>query len=289
MKAGFLIIAHGSRDPGWVRLVDEAVRQANWTAIARNVRLCEDAADAERREEAGNPSLETNEVYEGNANIPFEVSFLEIVEGRFIQDGIDRLEAQGVTDLFVIPFFVSSGSTHVDEIACALGAKEAPDAPTDLPPFRVDANVHFGQPMDGDPDLLASIIVDKARALSVHAEREEILIVAHGSDLPLFRARWEEGLRRVAARVAERGGFAAAGYALLLPDQVGEKARLWKENAVLAPIVMPLFLSSGYFTGHVIPERLQGAAYRYDGNALLPHPLIPRWIERQAAALLNNL
>lgn len=281
MKAGFLIIAHGSRDPGWVRLVDEAVRQADLTAIARNVRLSEGMADAERREEAGNPSLD----------IPFEVSFLEIVEGRFIQDGIDRLEAQGVTDLFVIPFFVSSGSTHVDEIAYALGAKEAPDAPTDLPPFRVDANVHFGQPMDGDPDLLANIIVDKARALSVHAELEEILIVAHGSDLPLFRARWEEGLRRVAAYVAERGGFAAAGYALLLPDQVREKARLWKESTALAPIVMPLFLSPGYFTGHVIPERLQGAAYRYDGNALLPHPLIPRWIERQAAALLklNNM
>ncbi len=91
-RYGVLVISHGSRDGKWVRLVDEAVAQ-----VLR-------------------PS-----------DIPIVSSFLEIVEGRLIQDGIRTLERQGVTDIIAVPLFVSSGSTHVDEIGYALGAKPEPE------------------------------------------------------------------------------------------------------------------------------------------------------------------
>lgn len=255
MNPGFLVICHGSRDTSWVALVDEAVRQAEFP--------------------------------EG---VPVEVVFLEIVEGRLIQDGIDRLEAKGVTDLLVIPFFVSGGSTHLDEIAYALGVKAMPAIETDLVPFRARANVYFGQPMDSDPEELARIILEKHhenRSQEESKDAEVLLLIGHGSDHPVFYERWVQGIQRIADEVRKQGKFVEVDTALLLPDQMYGKIIRWQNETDLTIRVVPLFLSSGYFTNHVIPKRIGQAACEYNGQALLPHPLISRWLERQAWTALQ--
>ncbi|AIQ66889.1 sirohydrochlorin chelatase [Paenibacillus graminis] len=252
MKPGILIISHGSRDKTWVSMVDEAVSHLT--------------------------------LGEG---LKVEASFLELVEGRLIQDGIDRLEDAGVTDIMVIPLFVSSGSTHVDEIEYALGAKAAPEKETDLEPFTVKAKVHYGYPVDDDPDI-AVMIWDKLRGLSKHPEREAILLVGHGSRHEGFRQRWQQGISSLAERVRQISGAAAADYGLLNPDSVRSKVEYWREQGHEV-LVAPLFLSEGYFTKVVIPGRLQGLEYAYSGQTLLPHPLLPHWIERQAKIMLEQL
>src|SRR5690606_29380403 len=102
-KIGVLVISHGSRDPHWVGLVREAC-----AAVTLPAEL---------------------------AGAPVECAFLELVDGHLIQDGIDRLERTGVTDIIVVPLFLSSGSTHVAEIAWALGLRAEPGVDTDLSRF----------------------------------------------------------------------------------------------------------------------------------------------------------
>ncbi|WP_150274811.1 sirohydrochlorin chelatase [Paenibacillus tepidiphilus] len=254
MQPGVLIISHGSRDRTWVSMVEEAVAELS---------LAEE--------------------------LPVAVSFLELVEGRLIQDGIDELESQGVTDIIVIPLFVSSGSTHIDEIQYALGVKAAPELETDLAPFAVQARVHFGNPVDDDPDI-AVMIWDKLRELSHHPEREVVLLVGHGSRHEGFRQRWERGIASLAERVRQLSGVAAADYGLLNPDSVRSRAEHWQEQGYEV-LVAPLFLSEGYFTKVVVPKRLEGLDFAYSGRTLLPHPLLPHWIEEQvnrAVALLRE-
>ncbi|WP_342548302.1 CbiX/SirB N-terminal domain-containing protein [Paenibacillus sp. FSL P2-0089] len=252
MVPGVLLISHGSRDQAWVSMVDEAVSHLTL------------------REE-----------------LPVAVAFLELVEGRLIQDGIDKLEHAGVTDIIVIPLFVSSGSTHVDEIEYALGAKPVPERETDLAPFRVAAKVHYGYPVDDDPDI-AQMLWDKLRELSQHPGREMVLLVGHGSRHDGFRQRWEQGISSLAARLREISGLAAADYGLLNPDSVRSRVEHWQEQGYDV-LVAPLFLSEGYFTKVVIPQRLEGLDYAYSGQTLLPHPLLPRWIQRQVEAALQRL
>ena len=251
MNPGVLVISHGSRETAWVELVDAAV--------------------GELAEMAG---------------CPVESSFLELVEGRLIQDGIVRLEDQGVTDMLVIPLFVSSGSTHVDEIAYALGAKAVPEKETDLAPFNVKARVHFGSPVDDDPDI-AVMVWDKVKSLSQNPGEEVILLAGHGSRHEHFRRRWEKGMASLAQRVSEVSG-AAADAALLSPGNIGEKVAVWKERGRRV-IVAPLFLSEGYFTEKVIPERIEGLGCLYSGKTLLPHPLLPKWMLRQTAQFIKSL
>lgn len=250
-KPGVLVISHGSRERLWVSLVDEAVRE-----LASRL------------------------------DLPVVASYLELVEGRLIQDGIYALEDQGVTDMLVIPLFVSSGSTHVDEIAYAMGVKAVPDKETDLEPFEVKVRVHFGRPVDDDPDI-AVMVWDKVRELSKDPSREVILLVGHGSRHESFRARWEKGMKSLARLVAEVSGT-SADAALLNPGNIREKAEEWKERGCEV-IVAPLFLSEGYFTEKVIPARLEGLGCRYSGQTLLPHPLLPQWMANQAGELLKSL
>ncbi|WP_223068830.1 sirohydrochlorin chelatase [Paenibacillus caui] len=252
MKPGVLIISHGSPEPAWIKLVDGAVQ---------DLKLPSD--------------------------IPVEASFLEIVYDRDIQHGIDALEAAGVTDIIVIPLFVSSGSTHIDEISYALGIKAQPEMETDLKPFRISAKVHFGGPVDDDP-IIAGMVWDKLRGLSSAPDREAIILVGHGSAHEGFRQRWESGISSLAERVKRLSGAAAADYALLRPDSLRSKVAYWSEQNYDV-IVAPLFLSSGYFTKHVIPSRLEGLSYRYSGEALLPHPKLVDWIRDQISNIMGSL
>lgn len=257
MNPGILVISHGSREPEWIKLVDQAVQEA-----------------AESAEMKG---------------IPVVSSFLEIAQGRLIQDGIDDLERRGVTDMLVVPLFVSSGSTHVEEIRQAFGLAPTADLKGELDTFHVKCRVHFGYPIDDDAEI-AKLLYMNILELSAAPAQESLLLVAHGSEVPVFHERYVTGLSRLANRVRELGGFARAQYALLLPDQAQTKlAEMQRERPNEAVIVVPLFLSPGYFTNVVIPKRLEGCSYRYNGRAMLPHPAVSRWIKQQAAGWLNHM
>ncbi|RAV14193.1 sirohydrochlorin chelatase [Paenibacillus contaminans] len=250
---GVLIISHGSRSADWVRLVDDAVAAV-----------------------------------QAPYGVPVFASYLELVDGRLIQDGITALEEQGVTDIAVVPLFLSSGSTHLDEIRYALGLQAEPMLPTELEPFRVRAKLHWGWPIDDDPDT-ASLIYANIAPLSANPAEDAVLVVGHGSVEPGFHEKWQQGLNLLAERICALGGYREAGTAMLLPDQLKQRMeQLQSRNPEAAVVIAPFFLSEGYFTRNVIPSRLQGFDYRYNGRALLPSPLVSRWMEKQIAALLTS-
>jgi sirohydrochlorin cobaltochelatase len=282
MKPGVLVISHGSREAEWVRLVDQAVAAAAGSDVLRQI--AGDMVEAR----TGTRMQSTI----GRGTVPVVSSFLEIVEGRLIQDGINQLEAEGVSDLYVLPLFVSSGSTHVDDIAQAFGQPPVSakrEGELERFRWRESTRVHFGLPIDDDADI-AELLLSNIRELSSAPEQERLLIVAHGSRDAGFHGRWRQGMTRLAGRLRELGDFAGADIAMLLPNQAACVMKaLQRKQAGLAVIVVPLFLSDGYFTRTVIPERLEGLDYRYNGRAMLPHPCVTRWMERQIASWLERL
>jgi sirohydrochlorin ferrochelatase len=191
---GVLIISHGSRSPEWVRQVDDAVA---------GVRLPD--------------------------GVPVSSCFLEIVNGRLIPDGIRSLEEQGVTDIVAVPLFISGGSTHVDEIAYALGVVPAPSAKTALRPLPLQSRIHWTGPVDDDPDV-AQMVYDKIKPLSRNPAQETLLLVGHGSSAPGFSGRWCFTLEKLAARIRRLGGFSGTATATLLPDELGTRMREIRER-----------------------------------------------------------
>ncbi|MDG0792439.1 cobalamin biosynthesis protein CbiX [Cohnella ginsengisoli] len=244
-RPGILVISHGSREPGWVAQVDEAVAEAR-TKLP--------------------------------ADLPVVASYLELVEGRLIQDGVRALEALGVTDIYALPLFVSSGSTHVDEIGWALGAYAEPRRETDLEPVAVSARLSYGEPIGSDPEI-ARALADKLAARSREPAAECVLLVGHGSDEPWFYEAWRRELEGLAAELARIGGYAGAEAALLRPDEPAARiAVLRARHPEARMLAVPVFLSEGYFTSSAVPNRLAGLDIDYAESALLPHPLVSDWI-----------
>lgn len=238
-KSGVLIIGHGSSSADWVRLVDDAVAQLELP-------------------------------------VPVVTCFLELVEGRSIEDGLRQLESEGVERIIAVPLFVASGSNHIDEIGCLLGVRQSSDGDEGLQPIKTKAEIVYCPPMDDHP-LVEEILLDRARELSIDPASEVVVLVGHGADKGENHARWEGLLQRLAVAVRKRGGFKGATYGTLHPDNLHVRARaVSRKNRAL---IVPLFLSEGYFTRQVIPSRLKGLAYAYSGKAYLPHPHVAHWLK----------
>lgn len=239
LQTGILVIAHGSSDLQWVKAIDEAVEQVK-------------------------------------IEFPIEVGYLELVPDQSIADGVFKLEQQGVHRIIVVPLFVTMGSTHLNEIQYALGLIPEPSVATDLKPIQTNVKMIWTQPLETHPFVL-QIMEERVRELS-HEPREEILLlVAHGSEWPGFKERWNILLQEMGKWLKGRVGFKGFSYVTLKSNRFMERTNaLGRKNRL---IVLPVFLGEGYFTQKVIPRDLTRVSCEYSGKTLLPHPLITRWIE----------
>lgn len=248
MKQGILVIAHGSRRAEWNSLVKEMVEQLD----IRN---------------------------------PIEVAFLGMVEGSSVADGIKSLEHQGVQRIVTVPLFISSGSTHLAEIRYALGMEPHPIVPTDLERITLQActEIIWAEPMD-DHACIRALLRERVARLSVCPEEEALLLVAHGSEEGGYQEKWDKLLQELSFDLRRELGLCTAAYSTFHPDTIREQAILLAQD--YRPIVIPLFLSSGYYTKTAIPQRLAGIPVRYDGRAYLPDPNIVKWLKMTAEAHL---
>ncbi|MFM1654725.1 sirohydrochlorin chelatase [Brevibacillus sp. B_LB10_24] len=239
MKTGVLVIGHGSSDQSWVELVDDAISQLD-------------------------------------VPVPVVAGFLEMVEGRLIKDGIRELERQGVERIIAVPLFVSSGSTHIDEIGYVLGVYDKIELDEELERIETGADIVYCDPMDNHP-LIVDILLERVKELSRDPASETVFLVGHGADEGKYHAKWENVMQKLAMTIREQGGFREAAYGTMHPDNVRERAQeMTHKNRTL---VVPIFLSEGYFTKKVIPAKLVGLEYVYNGKTYLPHPYVARWMQ----------
>ncbi|WP_047152519.1 sirohydrochlorin chelatase [Aneurinibacillus tyrosinisolvens] len=248
MKKGVLVISHGSRNASWIQKVHELVSQVD-------------------------------------TELPVEAAFLDMVEGYGIRDGVERLEAQGVREILAVPLFVSSGSTHLNEIQYMLGLIPEPAIETELRPFSMKARMTWAGPMDDHPEV-RNILRDRIKEVSTDPAEEALMLVAHGSGIPGFKEKWLSILERCASDLGSEMGFKRAVYATIHPDTVQERAAEAAGTGRL--VVIPLFLSTGYYTDKVIPQKLSDIPHRYSGRAYLPDNRVAAWIEERISSFTDT-
>lgn len=258
---GVLIIAHGSRNLAWVRMVESVVQKAQLP-------------------------------------YPVEMGFLELVVGKSIPEAIRRLEDKGVKQAFVVPLFVSSGSTHIDEIQYALGIRPVPTLKTELERIPTSLHFHWCPPFDDHP-LVADILVDRIeegfrrseikgvqkREMEwnrvyfppLPVEQTAVILVGHGAEYDGFLELWEKMMESLTITVKNRLGVSYVSYGFLRPATLRTAVEIASNKAKYV-FVQPIFLSKGYFTEVVIPQKLEGLTYHYYGCTYLPHPNISIWL-----------
>ncbi|MBI2884647.1 MAG: hypothetical protein HYY15_00565 [Candidatus Omnitrophica bacterium] len=259
--AGVLILAHGG-SPRWNHTVRAAVAQARLAG-------------------------------------PVETAFGMGMHGHEVHDfqaAVDRLQADGVTRIIVLPLLLSSSSDVFRQFEYLFGMR--PDAPWPDAggPVALSVPVTMLQPLDGDP-VVGDIVFDRVRRLSRDPARETVVLVAHGPVDEADNQRWLDAMAGASAVLERDGGFAKIERLTLrddAPDAVREEATRQLRQAVeqagqaTRVLVVPVLLAPGGIE-QKIPKRLAGLSYAFTGETLLPHPALSRWIAARVQAARRPL
>lgn len=251
---GILVVAHGSPEDEWNQPVRDAVEDID-------------------------------------CPYPVELGFLEYVEGEDIGTAVANLEKQGVEHIITVPIFVASASDHIEEIKYMLGLpssikeKEATEA--GLKVISHNAEIEMTLALD-DHQLVAEILDDRIATVSQQADKEIVVLAAHGTSEAADLTVWKKNLASLGQQLKENYKFLNVDYgfvALGEPNLRTVVEAQQKENPGASIIVMPVMLSEGTFTGTKIPEVLDGLTYLYPAEgkrSLLPHDAISNLIVARA-------
>lgn len=234
---------------------------------------------------------------------PLEIAF-GMADAASLQEGVRRLEAQGVKRIGVVRLFVS-GESWQERTAQIFGLE--PGAPArsaaqanhhdhggghGMEFWRIDGDARFALSREGlmDAPEMGEVLAARARALSRNPVEEDVLILAHGPDDDAENARWLAKLDARADRVRAVLPFRRVQVETLRED--------WPEKREAAQARIRAYVERAGREGGraiVIPFRVQGFGpyaqvlegldYDADGRGLIPHPELAQWVRRQAAQL----
>ena len=231
---------------------------------------------------------------------PVAVSFLMGAEARTtrFQDAVAKVEAQGVSEIVVVPMLVSSHSGHYQQIRYLTGEVDSLGhtmmhhlhmAGIDRPSSRVP--VRLAKAMDDSPEI-ARVLAARARALATTPAEQALFIIGHGPNSAEDNAEWMRNLRRVADSVRVSSGFRDVKLGLVRDDApaavraeavqgIREMIELQHALTQRDVVVVPVLVSTGSVSREKLPKDLAGLPIVYDGTALLPHEEMARWVERR--------
>jgi sirohydrochlorin ferrochelatase len=208
-----------------------------------------------------------------------------------IEEAVRILEKKGVTDVIVIPLFISSHSPIIGNSRYILGLQKELPATTDIKSLpRLESNIRFH--MTGALDnsiLVADILLERAKELCSDPSAETVIIVGHGPNNENENRLWLKDMEKLALYVREKGCFKEVKVATWrsdAPKEIRDKATQELRMMVQMSskggrvIVIPHLLSSGGVEGEIV-DALKGLTYIYSGKTLLPHSNITKWIEMQ--------
>jgi sirohydrochlorin cobaltochelatase len=234
---------------------------------------------------------------------PVGVSFLmgPGAKAHRFQDAVADLARRGAREIVVVPMLVSSHSGHYEQIRYLSGATN--DLSEPMHHHLHEAGI--GRPETPVPLVLtpaldasmelADVLADRALRLARKPAAQALFLVGHGPTSAEDHAEWMTNLRPVADSVARITGFRDVKLGLLADDapppvraeavrRIREIIALQHELTGEPVIVVPILIARGYLSTHRLPQDLEALPIAYDGEGLLPHPAIARWVERRVSS-----
>ncbi len=271
-KIGVLILAHGMHTHGHGEHASEEVPPWNATVL-----------------EAVKPLKDKYQL---------EVAF-GMAELKTIEEAVRKLEKKGITDVIVIPLFISSHSPIIGNSRYILGLQKELPVTTyvkSLPRLESKIRFHMTDALN-DSIFAAEILLERAKELSSDSAGETVILVGHGPNDESENRLWLKDMEKLAWYVREKGYFKEVKVATWrsdAPKEIRDKAVQELRTIVQASdkggrvIVIPHLISSGGVEGEIV-DALKGLTYAYNGKTLLPHENITKWIEMKVEAELINL
>jgi sirohydrochlorin ferrochelatase len=303
-QTGILIMAHGGT-PEWNAAVQEAITTLQLYCpvvvafgMAEQTSLQQGVAELEA---AGVRQIAVVRLFISGASFLHQTEYLLGLRpdppAQFIQHHHGAQPAPGAGGSHHADHsnaHASAGAQAVDPHHGHHSTGDARDGSAELPvPIKTSAQIVLSQPGLMDSDLIAEILRDRVKKISVLPAQESVLLLAHGAGEDGENDQIIAQIKRLAQDIEKLGKFRAIGVETLRED--------WPEKRVHAEKKIRDFVTIGNQNGGrvlVVPFRLygfgpyakvlEGLQYVSDEKGLLPHPIIGKWMQSQAEICIRQ-
>lgn len=270
-KIGVLLVNHGSRSETW-----------------RNSLL-----DLEARVK---DSILNNTAVEAT-----KTAFMEYTEPS-IATRLKEFDADGFTDVIIVPIFLTVSSHSFDDIPTIIGAKEDPQS---LETLKVD-NIErytpkvqtYITPLLDFSDILKKNILRRTLAISENPAKEGLVLIAYGD--ATYSKEWTALLNDVGAFVKSNSGIGSHSYgwcghvAHYNPDSTTvaiNRVLKEKETALVVPV---LVAHDEMFQVKIIGDGIANiknskTKVNYKADSILPDLNVEQWVIDVVKEHLNKL
>ncbi len=259
-KIGVLLVNHGSRSETW---------RKSLLALEARVR----------------PALMTNMAIRG-----VQTAFMEYAEPS-IATRLREFDAEGYTDVVIVPIFLTVSPHTFDDIPTIIGKKADPQALEMLKiekieRYRPQARTVLAPNLDF-PGVLRENILRRARLLSTDPEQEGLVLIAYGDET--YEKEWTALLAGVGEHVKTQAGISVFShgwcghvvrYDPARTTRAIEEVLQIRQRAVVIPVLVAhdetfqIKIIGGGIAR--VPDNQTRVAYRPD--SILPDPNIEEWI-----------
>ncbi|MBS1680264.1 MAG: cobalamin biosynthesis protein CbiX [Bacteroidetes bacterium] len=259
-KIGVLLVNHGSRSDTW--------RQA--------------LLDLESKVQ---PSILSYGQVSGT-----KTAFMEYTEPS-IATRLKEFDAEGYTDVIIVPVFLTVSSHSFDDIPTILGKKEDPQSLETLKIEKIErytpkAETHITPLLDFTA-VLKENVLRRATALSKNPEEEGLVLIAYGD--ATFRKEWTNLMIEVSEHVKSKLGVKKYAYgwcghvAHYNPDSTTAAIKYVLKEKKQALVIPVLVAHDEMFQVKIIGDGIhnlnqQKSRVSYIADSILPDPAIEKWV-----------
>lgn len=263
-KIGVLLVNHGSRSETW---------RNSLLSLEDNVR----------------PALMANPAIQG-----IKTAFMEYTEPA-IATRLKEFDAEGFTDVVIVPIFLTVSPHTFDDIPTIIGQKVDPQSLETLKLEKIErytpkAKVVLAPNLDF-PGVLKENILRRARRLVTEPANEGLVLIAYGDET--YEKEWTALLAGVADYVKANTGITTyshgwcghiARYDPKKTTAAIETVLQTKQKAVVIPVLVAL---DENFQVKIIGDGIAKVADHssrvvYRPDAILPDPNLEQWVIRIA-------
>jgi sirohydrochlorin ferrochelatase len=259
-KIGVLMVNHGSRSETW-----------------RNALL-----DLEKRV--------TDTIINGGKVKGIKTAFMEYTEPS-IATRLKEFDAEGYTDVVIVPVFLTVSTHSFDDIPTIVGMKEDPQSMETLKIEKIERykpklNVHIAPLLDFT-DVLQKNVNRRVAALSKNPAEESVVLIAYGDHT--YNTEWTELLTKVGGYVQQNTGVHGFAYgwcghvASYSPDSTTVAIKRGLKDSKKAIVIPVLVAHDEMFQVKIIGDgiaKIPNAKEKvtYVADAILPDTNVQNWV-----------
>ncbi|MCX7728529.1 MAG: CbiX/SirB N-terminal domain-containing protein [Bacteroidia bacterium] len=261
-KIGILLVNHGSRSETW-----------------RNALL-----DLEKR--VKDSLLRYTNVSD------VKTAFMEYTEPS-IATRLKQMDSLGVSDIIIVPVFLTVSPHTFEDIPTIVGMKENPESMELLKMEKIErytpkAKVHI-TPLLDFTDILKKNVLSRARVLSTNPDKESIVLIGYGDER--YLKEWENLFAEVGKYVNDQLGikhyeYGWCGHLVKYnPEETTKAVNKALEQSHVAIVIPVLVAHDEMFQIKIIGGGIEKVKeyttrVKYKPDAILPDAHVENWIKQ---------